>query len=160
MKDTVLVIDDDMTVHGILKEILSEDYELIHAYNGKEGIKKYKKNQETIALILLDMEMPNRTGLEVLGELRALGLDDVPIVVLTSNTEHEMETKSIEAGAIDYIRKPINATVLKARIAAHISLKKDSDHFKFEVARILEDRLQMIDRIMDELKATLRSLYS
>jgi len=142
MKATVLVVDDDMTVHEVLREVLSQDYEIIEAYNGKEAIEKYEKHQKEISLILLDMAMPGKTGIEVLEELKVIGSNDIPVVVLTANTGHDIECTSIEAGAIDYIRKPINAKVVKVRIAAHIASRQKTNHLK----GVLEDRIQRIER--------------
>jgi len=125
MKTTLLVVDDDMTVHEVLREVLSQEYEIIDAYNGKEALVKYANHQKEISLILLDMEMPDKTGIEVLEEFKMIGLESIPVVVLTANTECDIEYMSIEAGAIDYIRKPINAKVVKVRIAAHIALRQN-----------------------------------
>jgi DNA-binding response OmpR family regulator len=142
----------------VLNEVLAAEYKIIDAYDGKEGEKKFERNKDKISLVLLDMTMPDKTGLEVLNELKAFGVGDIPVVMLTSVSEHDVESACIDAGAIDYIMKPINVKAMKARLRAHIAYHENAG--KSETERIVKDRVRVITSIVGETLAVMRGAES
>ena len=126
-KRLVLVADDEMINREILGAILREDYEIIYACDGQETIEKMRENKDTLSLVLLDVLMPKKTGIEVLSDVRSdADLSRIPVIVLTSESDTEVE--SLQLGAIDFIPKPYpNREVIQARVLRTIELSEDRD---------------------------------
>ena len=124
-KRQVLIVDDEMINRDILGNLLENDYELIFASNGTEAIEQIKNNNDTLSLILLDLIMPGMNGLEVLKQIKNdFQLKNVPVIVITSDQESEVE--SLTLGAADFIPKPYpQPSVILARINRTIELSED-----------------------------------
>lgn len=119
--DKLLIIDDNRLETCILTDILSEDYNIITAPTGKEGLKK--AFEEMPVIILLDIVMPGMDGFEILKQLKDSELTkDIPVIFLTALTDEKTEEKGFLNGAIDYIRKPYNPNIVKARVWRHAQL--------------------------------------
>ncbi len=123
---SVLIVDDSRTNIAIMKDILSEDYEVLSARSGKEALKIAR--QENVDLILLDVVMPDMDGYEVCRRLKAdPDTKNIPVIFVTSMSDIGDETKGLELGAIDYMIKPVRAPIVKARVRNHLELKKYRD---------------------------------
>ena len=115
----ILIVDDEESVVEIVKlRLETNNYEVITAYNGEEGLTKAK--EEKPDLIILDIAMPDMDGFEV---GRRLKQDDktkhIPIIMLTARGKHDDVLKSVkDAGAVDYIVKPFNPQAFLKRIAS------------------------------------------
>ena len=122
----VLVIDDDDFMRSMLVEQLPEleGYACVGAATGNEGIKLGA--EEYFDLVLLDVGLPDISGIEVCKALRAQGLL-APIVMLTAADDETDTITGLDAGATDYITKPFKLGVLLARLRAHIRLFEMSD---------------------------------
>lgn len=117
----ILIIDDSMFAVKVLTDILKDTYEVISAENGKKGILLAMAKQP--ALILLDIEMPEMDGFEVLKVLKEEQATKViPVIFLTGIIDSEYEERGFLCGAVDYIRKPYNSNVVKVRVKTHINL--------------------------------------
>lgn len=143
----ILIVDDDImivkTISNYLRN-LTGDYILQEAYNGKEGLKRAREEQPE--LILLDWEMPLMQGIDV---LNALKLDkttrEIPVVMATSRIDSINLDEALTAGAIDYIRKPIDKVELLARL--HSVLRLSESHKKImDQNKILEQHQQEIEK--------------
>ncbi|OGW84561.1 MAG: hypothetical protein A3C35_05110 [Omnitrophica bacterium RIFCSPHIGHO2_02_FULL_46_11] len=121
MAKLVLVIDDDPDVWVTLAlRLQSFGYVMISAKNGEQGLLKAKELKPD--LILLDFNMPNETGLEVLKKIKAPSPDaihEIPVVMLTGQEVHEKEC--MEAGAAGYITKPFDLFQLKETLSKFLS---------------------------------------
>jgi CheY-like chemotaxis protein len=134
MSKLVLAIDDDKYVHHVIEESLSGFCTLIHAKNGEEGLRQALKYNPDI--ILLDIEMPGKTGFEVCTELKAHPqTKDTPVMFLSGKTELPDRVKGYNAGAADYIVKPFNAEELMARIRVLYQYRQHSKKLKSDVER-------------------------
>ncbi len=122
----VLVIDDDDFMRSMLVERLPEleGYACVGAATGNEGIKLGA--EEYFDLVLLDVRLPDISGIEVCKALRAQGLL-APIVMLTAADDETDTITGLDAGATDYITKPFKLGVLLARLRAHIRQFEMSD---------------------------------
>jgi len=144
-KHTILVVDDDKSTRTLLTEILA-DYEVIPAGNGPEALEKSRNKEKKPDLILLDLVMPRMRGDEVCKRLKAdENTLDIPIFFLTIKKEPEYEEEGLKIGAVDYISKPINTAILKARIQTHLELKmhrerKEQKEIIFTLGEALESR--------------------
>jgi two-component system alkaline phosphatase synthesis response regulator PhoP len=114
----ILIVDDELDILEFLSyNLKKEGYEVFTAAGGDEAIAIAKK--ELPHLVLLDVMMPGLDGIEVCRELRAAsGMDDVVIAFLTARSEDYSHIAGFDAGADDYINKPIKPRVLISRIKA------------------------------------------
>ena len=118
----ILVIDDlPENVFMLQDRLENEGYEVITAYEGKSGISK--AINEHPDLILLDIMMPEVTGIEVCKTLVSNNATaDIPIILVTAKSDAEDTREGLEAGAFDYIKKPFNQIELLARINSALKL--------------------------------------
>ena len=124
-KRLVLVADDEMINREMLSMILQDAYEVIFAENGREALQKMRTHRETLSIVLLDLLMPEMTGLQLLEALKDdPDLHHIPVIVLTS--DQDSEVRSLELGAADFIPKPYpQPGVILARIRRTIELFED-----------------------------------
>ncbi|MGB1198074.1 MAG: HD domain-containing phosphohydrolase [Thalassotalea sp.] len=135
---TILIVDDEPANLRVLKQILHQDYHLIFAKSGSEAIRL--SHSKSPNLILLDIMMPDITGLDVCKQLKAEQVTaKIPIIFVTALSDQADEAQGLELGAVDYITKPVSAAVVKARVATHLSLVQ-ADELK-------RTRLQIIQRL-------------
>lgn len=113
----VLVVDDVPMNCMILKDILSDDYVVETAGGGKEALNIITKRGPEFGVMLLDIMMPDMDGYEVLERMAGLDLlDKIPVIVITAETSEETENKILDLHAIDFIRKPFEASVVRRRV--------------------------------------------
>lgn len=135
---TLLLVDDEPVNLRVLKQTLGEEYRLIFAKCGKEALRLVA--QENPDLILLDVMMPGMTGLEVCTTLKTdKSTSKIPIIFVTALNDAVDEANGLNAGAVDYISKPISPAVVRARVKTHLSLVQ-ADELK-------RTRLQVIQRL-------------
>jgi two-component system KDP operon response regulator KdpE len=112
---TVMVIDDEPQIRRVLVTTLtSQGYSVLEARTGDEALDKIRS--EHADLILLDANMPGRSGVETCREIRATS--DTPIIMLTVRNSERDKVEALDAGADDYVVKPFGAEELMARIRA------------------------------------------
>ncbi|MEK7152649.1 MAG: response regulator transcription factor [Patescibacteria group bacterium] len=111
----ILYIDDNRLLIDSVKKLLETTYIVDYMCTGREGIERAHAIQ--YALILLDLSLPDMNGLEVCQELRRANVS-APILILTVQKDPIISVRLLESGADDYMTKPFNSSVLKARIAA------------------------------------------
>ena len=113
--ETLLLIEDDPEMRLALRLALEdEDYRVVEAANGERGLASF--NEEAPDLVLLDLRLPDRRGLDVCREIRAQSI--VPIIIVTAQTDTHDLVAGLEAGADDYVTKPVVPKALAARIRA------------------------------------------
>ncbi len=112
---TVLVIDDNPDILTYLKDILADTYNVLQADNGDMGYQK--ASSEIPDLIISDIMMPGKDGITLCKELKSqITTSHIPIILLTARTSTVFEIEGLKTGADDYVSKPFNAKVIKARI--------------------------------------------
>lgn len=118
MKKKILIIEDEKElINGLKLNLVSEGYDVIWALDGEEGLSKAMK--EAPDLILLDIMLPRKDGLEVCRELRQQNVT-IPVIMLTAKSEEVDKVVGLEIGADDYITKPFSVKELLARVRAHL----------------------------------------
>lgn len=147
-KQTILIVDDEYINRELLKQILQSEYNLIEACNGDQAIDMYNKYEDELSLILLDMVMPGKSGMQIIEEINKNKKLDIPVIFVTALNNADIEASGIEEGAVDYILKPFNAKTIKARIAAHIALKQNTDYLKHEVEIGVKERTKIIESVI------------
>ena len=113
----ILVCDDDKEIVSAIEIYLSkESYNVLKAYNGEECIEILKQN--TIHLVLLDIMMPKKDGIETIVEIRKQ--NSIPVIMLSAKSEDEDKIKGLDLGADDYVTKPFNPQELIARVRSSL----------------------------------------
>lgn len=117
IKDTILVVDDEELVKKSLTDVLTGEFEVISACNGKEALELLERNINRIAVIVLDLIMPVMDGFQFMDAFRLhKEYDNIPVIVATSNEDWHSEKKCLEAGVWDFVMKPYNPVLLQFRI--------------------------------------------
>ncbi|MFA6865988.1 MAG: EAL domain-containing protein [Clostridia bacterium] len=118
MEETILIVDDSYVNRKLLSEIMSFEYNIIEAENGKEALQILLENK--ISAIMLDIDMPVMNGFEFLDNLAKDSVNsEIPVFVSTS-LEEESQIKLLEHGITDYLTKPYNAKVILHRVRNNI----------------------------------------
>ena len=122
----LLVVDDQAIQIQVLYRALAPDCQVLMATSGEAALRLCQERLPD--LVLLDVEMPEMDGFEVLRRLKADPLTrEVPVIFVTGHTSDDVESRCLEAGAVDYISKPINPRVVRSRVKTHLMLKFQSD---------------------------------
>lgn len=123
----ILVVEDERHIRQVVKLILvSEGYEIIEAVHGLMGYTQAVSEQPQ--LIIMDLNMPVMDGLEALGKLKGNpSTKEIPVIILTSRIDAASERQCMQAGAIDYIKKPWGLRELEDRVAMALNYPDDRD---------------------------------
>ena len=155
----VLVVDDDKEIVGAIEIYLKkEGYNILKAYNGKQALKVIQENE--IHLVILDIMMPEKDGIETLEEIRKD--KSIPVILLSAKSEDYDKIGGLNSGADDYITKPFNPLELIARVNSHlrryVSLgsleKRDSSKIYQTGELIINDETKMVTVDGKEVKLT------
>lgn len=120
---TILVVDDTPENLDILKGLLAPDYSIKAAINGETALRI--ANAYPPDLILLDIMMPGMDGFEVCRHLKSNpDTANIPVIFVTAMSESIDEEQGFNVGAVDYVTKPINPSIIKARISTHLALSE------------------------------------
>ena len=118
----LLVVDDDRYALTLLVSALKAFGSVETAASGQEALERLE-TQTLPDLILLDALMPGLSGFEVCATLKTRpALAAIPVMIVTGLTDHETETRALDAGAVDFISKPLNLAVVKARVRTQLTL--------------------------------------
>lgn len=114
-KESILIVEDNIEIQESLKEILNNEFLILQAFNGEEGLKMASENFPD--LIISDVMMPVMDGIEFVKKLKSNTFTShIPIIILTARTTLKNTMEGFETGADDYIAKPYDEELLKARI--------------------------------------------
>ncbi|MDO4804729.1 MAG: EAL domain-containing protein [Lachnospiraceae bacterium] len=130
-KRRILIVEDELINQEILKATIGDFYEVVSAFTGTEALDIVNSQHETLSLILLDLNLPDIHGLNVLRKIREeAAFAHLPVIVLTADSGAEVE--SLTLGAIDFIPKPYpQPKIILARILRTIELSEDRDILRF-----------------------------
>ena len=135
MYKTILVIDDEPSTLQLFRQILKDDYQLKFARNGVDGLEAAERFRPD--LILLDVDMPELDGYAVCRKLKeSPATQFIPVIFVTASNDESSESKGFQSGAVDYIHKPMSATVTRHRVSTHLSLVRATELEKSQEAAI------------------------
>jgi putative two-component system response regulator len=134
----ILAVDDEASNLQLLRQILQDHYRLAYAKDGARALELAA--QERPDLILLDVMMPGMTGYAVCRTLKAdPATSAIPVIFVTALTDTSDEVVGFDAGAVDYITKPVSPAIVRARVRTHLSLVR--------VDELRQTRLQIVQRL-------------
>ena len=135
---TLLLVDDEPANLQVLRNILSDQYRLLFAKDGERALELARSEQPD--LILLDVMMPGMTGYSVCETLKTESRTrNMPVIFVTALSGSEDETRGFALGAVDYIAKPVNAAIVRARVKTHLSLVR--------IDELVKTRLSVVQRL-------------
>ena len=152
MSKTILIVEDNDKLRKTVKEFLEfNDYLVLEAVDGEEGVAQFEEYIEDIDLVHLDSMLPGIDGQDVLKKIREVST--VPVIMMTAKSGDVEQIKSFSNGVDDYIKKPFQLMVLKARIDA---IFKRASHVP---TGHIEEKLEPIEAGKLKLDVTSRKAY-
>ena len=138
----ILHMDDSKTQRLVVNELLHENHEVYSAHDGDSGIALLTHRNYPVDVVLLDLEMPKKNGLEVLSDIKGnSALSDLPVIMLTDNESEG--SKAPKLGAIDYLKKPVNGPFLNAKLYIFKEIK--------DLERALKHQSYLLDEILEQI---------
>lgn len=127
MQKKLLIIEDEKNLMEALFDFLSDEFEIIKAFDGEEGLEKFY--EKTPDLVLLDINLPKIIGWDVCREIRKVS--NLPIIIMTARDSDIDEYNGLSIGADDYVTKPFNLKILALKIKKLLKIDGNSV-YKFE----------------------------
>lgn len=156
MKNSVLIVDDMELNRDILREILEEDYPILEADSGKSAVELIQKYDQNIAVVLLDLIMPDGDGFAVLEAMKKKKwLDKMAVLIISGENAVETEKKCFEYGVSDFIHKPFDNTLVRHRVqnVAELFMYKNELEDRVEKqTETLRKQYRMLQMQADRLK--------
>ena len=122
-KMSILVVEDNSDMRQFIRSILSDTYTVVEASNGKNAL--YALKNQNVDLILSDLMMPEMDGIEFAKVVKSdINISHIPIIILTAKTSRDSQLESFRSGVDDFITKPFDEAVLKAKIQSLIENRK------------------------------------
>jgi diguanylate cyclase (GGDEF)-like protein len=122
----LLVVDDQPINIQVMNQIFVGKYQVFMATSGQQALDFCRRTPPD--LVLLDIVMPGMDGFEVCAALKTdPNTCDIPVIFVTAHTDASQETRGFDAGAVDFISKPVNPSVVRARVKTQLTLKLQSD---------------------------------
>ena len=148
MKNRILIVDDAYINRELLKEMLSENYEILEAENGKEAL-DIVENEKHINGILLDLVMPVMDGFELLEELKKTDImDKIPVMIISSEMTAQNENRCFNYGVFDFIGRPFKLQIVQKRVENMIKIYDYKNH--------LEDRVRAQTEVLRKANEKLK----
>lgn len=150
---SVLVVDDGVENVDILKETLRYEYIVRPALNGELALKIAAAHPQP-DLILLDIMMPGMDGYEVMRRLQENeATRTIPVIFVTAMADMERELQGLLSGAVDYITKPFNPPVVRARVQTHLALKQAKETLAEKNFTLLRER-ELVENIITRMRTS------
>lgn len=143
-QQTILIVDDEVINIDILVELLAQDYDIRVAMNGASALEEVQRSKPD--LILLDIIMPGISGLDVCKLLKSSpDTSDIPIIFITVRDKLQEELTGFELGAADYIHKPFQPPIVRARVKTHLALSDQRHALK----SMVQERTEQLERALE-----------
>ena len=127
LSDTILIVDDAVDALQTLAKLLNPEYTVVLAKSGAQALERLQECQPV--LVLLDVLLPDTHGFDLLKVIKAMpAMADVPVLMITQLDQPEDEVHALALGAADFISKPVNAVIVKARVRTQVRMAKRLRH--------------------------------
>ncbi len=139
MRNKILIVDDQEMNREILTEILKNEYSIMEADGGRKAISMIQKHQSEIAVVLLDLVMPEVDGYAVLEVMKNQAwLKTIPVLVITAESKASVESRCFEMGVSDFIKKPFDNAIIRNRVKNIVDLFTYKNHLEEKVEKQTE----------------------
>lgn len=140
VKMQIMVIDDNVSNLNLARMVLEQEYDVLLIPSGEKALRLLE--HITPDLILLDVDMPNMNGFQVIQLIKQAPqpLCSVPVIFLTGKNDSNSEYLGLNAGAVDYIRKPFSKALLLKRVELHLQLQ----HYSWHLEKMVEEKTKVI----------------
>jgi len=159
-RKTIFIVDDDMTNLTVGAEALTDRYNIFTFNSG--GLLLRRLEKQLPDMILLDVEMPDMSGYEVINRLKGKNAtSNIPVIFLTSRSDGESELEGLSLGAIDYIIKPYLPPLLQKRIEVHLlveSQKKELLDFNHNLVEMVGAKTRAVVELQNAILYTIPKL--
>ncbi|MCR5590234.1 MAG: response regulator [Lachnospiraceae bacterium] len=146
----VMIVDDNMTNLIMAKKALEDQYEIIPVSSGKIALEFLQEMPEPPDVVLLDVDMPDINGFYVISQMKNVEkLANIPVIFLTAQEDITTEIEGYSLGAVDYIRKPFTATLLRKRIDIHIRFVQEQKHNERVIDQLHKGLSEKIHNIVE-----------
>jgi len=157
---TILLVDDEKANLKVLSELLKNDAHICLAISGQQAIDKSISLKPD--LILLDVMMPEMDGFETIKKLKLINeTSEIPVIFITGLSSSENEKRGLTLGAVDYIYKPFNSEVVKARVATQLKIirqRKELQQLSQELAHASEIKSRFLANMSHEIRTPLTAV--
>ena len=159
-----MIVDDNMTNLIMAKKALEDIYEIIPVSSGKIALEFLEEMPEPPDVVLLDVDMPEINGFFVISQMKNIPkLARIPVVFLTAQDDITTEIEGYSLGAVDYIKKPFTATLLRKRIDVHIKTieeRKHTEKVNEQLQKALTEKVHNISELEYAIVEMFTSLMS
>ena len=160
----VMIVDDNMTNLIMAKKALEDIYEIIPVSSGKIALEFLQEMPEPPDVVLLDVDMPDVNGFFVISQMKnSEKLANIPVVFLTAQEDITTEIEGFSLGAVDYIKKPFTATLLRKRVDIHIKFVEEQKHnekVNDQLRKVLTEKIHNIVELEYAIVEMFTSLMS
>ncbi len=155
MKNTILLVDDEELQLDLLRQIFESDYSIITAKDGKEAIMQLNLHHREVVVVLLDVSMPVLNGYQVLQVLKSSPVfKEVPVAMVTANTEMSMEISCYSMGAVAIIHKPFVAANVRKQVDNIVEMYQNSLQLKIT----LDEQMAKLNMFYENLTDTISNI--
>ncbi len=158
-KNCILIVDDDFINRELLKNIFSSQYTFEEASDGKEGLLQIERHKDKLCALILDVEMPEMTGIDLLEEISSKGITEkLPTFLITAHDDDSLVEHAYSLGVMDVVSKPVTPVVIQRRVKTVIELFNARDSLN-EKVKGQQQKLNENEKAIDELhRGTLEAL--
>jgi two-component system, sensor histidine kinase and response regulator len=156
---SILIVDDEPDNFDVIQSLLAgENYKLHYAISGEQAISSLDKFDPDV--ILLDVMMPGLNGMEVCKQIKAISKwQAVPIVMVTALSSKEDLSRCLEAGADDFVNKPVNGMEIRARVKSMLRIKKQHDRIQ-SFSKLQRHNIHSLSNNLNEIRLDLAAEFS
>ncbi len=158
-KNCILIVDDDFINRELLKNIFSSQFTFEEAVDGVEGLAQIERHRDKLCAIILDVEMPKVTGLELLADISRRGItESIPTFLITAHDDSELVESAYRYGVMDVVSKPVSAVIVERRVKTVVELFSARERLR---ATVSNQQTQLLEsaRAIDELhRGTIQAL--
>ena len=148
----ILIADDSGFNRAVLRDMLGYEYQILEADNGTRALELIEMHRGELALVLLDLIMPEVDGIGVLEEMnRKEIINDIPVIMITSETRAELIEKAYNLGVTDFVNRPFNAQIVHHRVMNTILLSAKQKRLVGMVKRQVYEKEQQSELMIDIL---------
>ncbi|MFI3114956.1 MAG: response regulator [Clostridia bacterium] len=149
-KKKIMVVDDNVTNLNVARKALEDEYDVFPINSGEKALKILEKVNPH--LILLDVEMPDMNGFDVIVKIKELGspYDEIPIIFVTAKDDTSSEYEGLNLGAVDYVIKPFSFPLLLKRVEIHLKLasqQKELQNYSTNLETMVSDQIETIQKL-------------